>query len=201
MRNLIKRDWRALSGVVLLSAAMASMGWSEDDQAMTKRSHASWQEKNAVSSLQSVAFEPETKASVVAQTAGSDGEIRIEAVLTPAELVHSEYCDGRCRPEGQIMQMALNDPINRLPLDGGEAAVSASQQKGRLARVQFYMHERYSLPWHKGQLQTMCQWASQSPVDGWELARNRQLTAMGGVSNPFVDMPEQLVLRCKGLNA
>lgn len=199
MRNLIKGDWRTLSGIVLFSTVVAGMGWSEDDQAMTRQSDTTWQNQNTAT-LQSVAFEPETKPSMGMQTTGAAGEIRIEVVLAPGELVYSEYCDGRCQPEDQILQMALQDPINRVPLDGQDAAVSASQQKGRLARVQFYMHERYSLPWRKGQLQTMCQWASQAPVDGWELARNRQLTAMGGVSNPFVDMPEQLALRCNRLN-
>ena len=200
MRELIKRDWRTLSGVMLFSVAVACMGWSEDDQAMSKQSSPAWF-GDVKASLQSATFESDSKLLATSQKTISADNVRMAGVVAVQELARSEYCNGRCEQGDQILQMALQDPINRLPLDAGERAASADQHKGRVARVQFYMHERYSLPWHKGQLQTMCQWAAQSPVDGWELERNRKLTAMGSVSNPFVDMPEQVTLRCRESNA
>lgn len=195
MWELIKREWQIWAGAVLLGLVMNGFNGDEQEQSITKQAYnlPSYQTDK---SLQSVVFESDIrKRSVGVSSTPVVGEPQ-QTVVLPEELKFSGYCQGHCEPNDQILQMALQDPINRLPVAVDGKTINNAQQKGRFARVQFYMHERYNLPWQKEQLEIMCRWSSSSPVDGWELSRNRELVAMGGVANPFVDMPDQVTLRC-----
>ena len=58
--------------------------------------------------------------------------------------------------------------------------------KGMLARVYFYMHDRYNLPMSRQQQQLLMQWDKQYPPSQWELERDRRIAARMGHSNPFV---------------
>lgn len=58
--------------------------------------------------------------------------------------------------------------------------------KGMVARVNFYMHDRYDLRMSKQQQQLLIQWHEQYPVSQWELERDRRTARLMGHSNEFV---------------
>jgi deoxyribonuclease I len=60
------------------------------------------------------------------------------------------------------------------------------ENKGMIARVYFYMHDRYDLNMARAQQQLMMAWDRQFPVSEWERERDRRIAARMGHSNPFV---------------
>lgn len=58
--------------------------------------------------------------------------------------------------------------------------------KGQIARVYFYMHDRYNIPMSRQQQQLMMAWDKQFPVSNWERERDRRIAKRMGHSNPFV---------------
>jgi len=58
--------------------------------------------------------------------------------------------------------------------------------KGMLARVYFYMHDRYDLNMSKQQQMLLMAWNKAYPVTEWELKRNNRISKLIGHSNPFV---------------
>ncbi len=58
--------------------------------------------------------------------------------------------------------------------------------KGLIARVYFYMHDRYDLRLSRQQEQLLMAWNLQYPPDGWELERDRRIARIMGHGNPFV---------------
>ncbi|OTA18808.1 deoxyribonuclease I [Xenorhabdus beddingii] len=58
--------------------------------------------------------------------------------------------------------------------------------KGMVARVYFYMHDRYNLTMSRQQQQLMMAWDRQYPVDAWERARDDRIARIMGHHNPFV---------------
>jgi len=58
--------------------------------------------------------------------------------------------------------------------------------KGFLARVYFYMHDRYGMNMSQQQQQLLMAWDKAYPVSDWELERNRRITKLMVHSNPFV---------------
>lgn len=58
--------------------------------------------------------------------------------------------------------------------------------KGVVARVYFYMHDRYNLAMSRQQQQLMMAWDRQYPVDGWERERDNKIARIMGHHNPFV---------------
>lgn len=58
--------------------------------------------------------------------------------------------------------------------------------KGFVARVTFYMHDRYDLSMSDNQERLLMAWDRQYPVSAWELERDRRIEAIMGHSNPFV---------------
>lgn len=58
--------------------------------------------------------------------------------------------------------------------------------KGMVARIYFYMHDRYGLSMSKAQQQLLMVWDRQYPVTAWELERDRRIARIMGHSNPFV---------------
>ncbi|MBI6548304.1 endonuclease [Xenorhabdus lircayensis] len=58
--------------------------------------------------------------------------------------------------------------------------------KGMVARVYFYMHDRYNLAMSRQQQQLMMSWDRQYPVDAWERERDHRIARIMGHHNPFV---------------
>lgn len=66
--------------------------------------------------------------------------------------------------------------------------------KGLIARVYFYMHDRYDLTMSDAQQQLMMAWHRQFPVSDWERERNVRIAARMGHTNPFVTGERQWTL-------
>lgn len=58
--------------------------------------------------------------------------------------------------------------------------------KGRIARVYFYMFDRYDLRMSTQQQRLLMSWHKQYPVGEWELERNARIQAIVGHDNEFV---------------
>ncbi len=58
--------------------------------------------------------------------------------------------------------------------------------RGRIARIHFYMYERYQLKLSKQDQQLMCAWAKTYPVDDWEIKRDQRIVKLQGDGNHFV---------------
>jgi deoxyribonuclease-1 len=58
--------------------------------------------------------------------------------------------------------------------------------KGLVARVYFYMHDRYGLPMSRQQERVMMAWNRQYPVTRWEVERAQRIDAVQGTRNDFV---------------
>ena len=68
----------------------------------------------------------------------------------------------------------------------GRTAEPRDAVKGQIARVYFYMHDRYNLPMARQQQQLLMAWDRQFPVTAWEAERNRRIARIMGHGNPFV---------------
>lgn len=66
------------------------------------------------------------------------------------------------------------------------SAEPADVVKGKLARVYFYMHDRYDMNMSKGQQNLLMTWDRAYPVSSWELERDSRIKHIMGHSNPFV---------------
>ncbi|SOC14593.1 deoxyribonuclease-1 [Alloalcanivorax xenomutans] len=58
--------------------------------------------------------------------------------------------------------------------------------RGQVARVYFYMADRYDLRLSKQQQRLLMAWDRGHPVSAWERQRDRRIAAIMGHSNPFV---------------
>ncbi len=58
--------------------------------------------------------------------------------------------------------------------------------RGNIARIYFYMSDRYGVNLSKQQTKLMKSWAKQDPVDAWERERNLRIKKVQGHGNPFV---------------
>lgn len=58
--------------------------------------------------------------------------------------------------------------------------------KGRIARIYFYIHDRYDLHMSRQQQQLMMAWHRQHPVTSWERERDARISKVVGHHNPFV---------------
>lgn len=75
----------------------------------------------------------------------------------------------------------------RFEVDSRQRVVEPRDEiKGQIARVFFYMHDRYNLRMSDSQQQLYMAWNKTYPVSGWELERDRRIAARMGHSNPFV---------------
>jgi deoxyribonuclease-1 len=61
-----------------------------------------------------------------------------------------------------------------------------NEVKGRIARVYFYVHDRYDLRMSESQQRLFMAWDRQFPVSAWEIERDRRIAARMGHYNPFV---------------
>lgn len=66
--------------------------------------------------------------------------------------------------------------------------------KGFVARVSFYMHDRYDLQMSRQQQQLMMAWDRQHPPTAWEIERDQRIARIMGHSNPFVTGNRQWTL-------
>lgn len=75
----------------------------------------------------------------------------------------------------------------RFEVDSKQRVVEPRDEiKGQIARVYFYMHDRYNLRMSDSQQQLYMAWNKTYPVSGWELERDHRIAARMGHSNPFV---------------
>lgn len=58
--------------------------------------------------------------------------------------------------------------------------------KGQVARIYFYMHDRYGLSMSRQQQQLLMAWNKMYPVNDWERERDRRIARSMGHHNPFV---------------
>lgn len=58
--------------------------------------------------------------------------------------------------------------------------------RGRIARIYFYIHDRYDLRMSRQQQQLMMAWHKEYPVTAWERERDARIANMVGHNNPFV---------------
>lgn len=68
----------------------------------------------------------------------------------------------------------------------GRTAEPRNEVKGLVARVHFYMYDRYDLHMSSQQQRLFMAWDRMYPVSEWELERDRRIAAVMGHSNPFV---------------
>lgn len=68
----------------------------------------------------------------------------------------------------------------------GRVAEPRDKIKGQIARIYFYMHDRYDLPMSHQQQQLLIAWNKQFPVTDWERERDRRIASRMGHNNPFV---------------
>lgn len=61
-----------------------------------------------------------------------------------------------------------------------------NEVKGQVARVMFYMYDRYNLKMSKQQQQLLIAWDRQFPVNSWEKLQNERIGKIMGHYNPFV---------------
>ena len=70
--------------------------------------------------------------------------------------------------------------------------------KGDVARIAFYMAQRYQVRIDQAQLALLVQWAQQDPVDAWERERDRRIGQFMGWRNPFVAQTGKIPLPSVG---
>lgn len=61
-----------------------------------------------------------------------------------------------------------------------------NEVKGQVARVYFYMHDRYNLSMSRQQQQLLMAWDEKYPPSQWEMQRDERIAKVMGHHNPFV---------------
>lgn len=67
--------------------------------------------------------------------------------------------------------------------------------RGDIARIYFYMRDRYQLRLSKSETRLLEVWNRADPVDRWELERNKRIRAVQGFGNPHVEAAETLLVK------
>lgn len=65
------------------------------------------------------------------------------------------------------------------------------EARGMVARIHFYMHDRYNLKMSQQQQKLFMQWHTAYPVSAWERERNRRIQSLTGIDNPYVSGQRQ----------
>jgi deoxyribonuclease-1 len=68
----------------------------------------------------------------------------------------------------------------------GRVVEPRDEVKGRIARIYFYIHDRYDLRMSEQQQRLFMAWDRQFPVSAWETERDRRIATRMGHNNPFV---------------
>ncbi len=71
----------------------------------------------------------------------------------------------------------------------GRRAQPRPNERGKIARIYFYMHEKYKLRMSDQQRRLFCVWHRTYPVDAWERVRDKRIAAIQGNHNPYVVNP------------
>jgi deoxyribonuclease-1 len=61
-----------------------------------------------------------------------------------------------------------------------------AQVRGNIARIFFFMRDRYSLRLSKAQTRLLTGWDKKDPIDAWEIERNNKIKNIQGYGNPYV---------------
>lgn len=69
--------------------------------------------------------------------------------------------------------------------------------RGKIARITFYMVNKYNLHLSAQERRLYCIWAKSYPVDRWEQVRNQRVAAVQGNVNPFISQPSLVDRVCK----
>ncbi|QHS09101.1 deoxyribonuclease I [Sinimarinibacterium sp. NLF-5-8] len=69
------------------------------------------------------------------------------------------------------------------------------EAKGRVARIYFYMADRYKLRLSRQEQQLLMAWDRMYPVSGWERERDRRIAKVMGWHNPYVTGEKQWARR------
>lgn len=68
----------------------------------------------------------------------------------------------------------------------GKVAQPPERARGAIARIYFYMRDRYQLTLSRQQTQLFTVWDKQFPVTRWECIRDQRIAQMQGNANPYV---------------
>lgn len=88
-----------------------------------------------------------------------------------AQLTDTPYEYGACRTRVDFKQ---------------RAAEPRDEAKGMVARINFYMHDRYGLSMSKQQQQLFSAWDRMYPPSTWEIERDRRIAKVMSHHNPYV---------------
>lgn len=91
--------------------------------------------------------------------------------------------------EAQHGQCSFRVDFKKRTADPGDRA------KGFVARVYFYMHDRYRLTLSERDQRILMSWNKSYPVSEWERLRNKRIEKVMGHGNPFVTGSKVWVLR------
>ncbi len=69
----------------------------------------------------------------------------------------------------------------------GRKVEPAPAVRGDIARIYFYMQDRYGFRLSKQQRRLLTAWHKADPVDKWERERNRRIRKVQGSGNPWVE--------------
>lgn len=59
--------------------------------------------------------------------------------------------------------------------------------RGDIARVYFYMRDRYGINLSKQQKQLFIAWNKSDPIDDWEIKKNKMVLDIQGNGNPYIN--------------
>ncbi len=68
----------------------------------------------------------------------------------------------------------------------GRTAEPADEVKGAVARIYFYMHDRYNMRMSEQQQRLLMAWAEKYPPSAWEIERDKRIAKIMGHNNAFV---------------
>lgn len=108
---------------------------------------------------------------------------------------------------GEVNGDRGNMPFGRVAADKGQYGQCATRVdrvtdhveprdhvKGDVARIAFYMADRYRVKLDAQQLQVLVLWAQQDPVDKWEVKRDERIGQHMGWRNPYVAKASTIAL-------
>lgn len=69
-----------------------------------------------------------------------------------------------------------------------KVAEVASSLRGDVARIYFYMAYTYGIPLSASEIDQYTRWATEDPVDAWEVTRDQRIAEVQGNHNPYVSL-------------
>ncbi len=65
--------------------------------------------------------------------------------------------------------------------------------KGDIARIYFYMSDKYNVNLSKQERQMMEAWSKQDPISEWEILKNERVRKLQGNGNPYIETVQSFV--------